>query len=160
MFLHWPVCCTNLDQIIEWDTNADTPCKAHKGWASAERWFCCSAEALKDENLIYPTPYGSNDDWYWMYATVKAGKLLALCSLYSMLLSCIAIGKVYNIHLWSSSWQPANSNHTKHISGKLYYFKYYSNFFQTLWVLPLAKGLPFIVLAWPTRMAGNVDIAI
>ena len=30
--------------------------------------------SLQEENLIYATPYGSNDDWYWMYATVKAGK--------------------------------------------------------------------------------------
>lgn len=23
--------------------------------------------------MLYSSPYGSNDDWYWMYATVKAG---------------------------------------------------------------------------------------
>ncbi|KAI5083415.1 hypothetical protein GOP47_0003158 [Adiantum capillus-veneris] len=29
-----------------------------------------------NENILYSTPHGSNDDWYWMYAAVKCKSLL------------------------------------------------------------------------------------
>ncbi|VFQ94162.1 unnamed protein product [Cuscuta campestris] len=29
-----------------------------------------------NEGVLYPTPYGSNDDWYWLYAAVKLKCLL------------------------------------------------------------------------------------
>ena len=25
--------------------------------------------------MLYGSPFGSNDDWYWIYATVKAGEV-------------------------------------------------------------------------------------
>ena len=28
---------------------------------------------LQDAHEIYLAPFGSNDDWYWIYAAVKAG---------------------------------------------------------------------------------------
>jgi len=28
---------------------------------------------LKEEHMLYASPYGSNDDWYWIYAAIKAG---------------------------------------------------------------------------------------
>ncbi|BDA43062.1 probable mitochondrial ribonuclease P catalytic subunit at C-terminar half [Coccomyxa sp. Obi] len=30
-------------------------------------------ERLRRENSFYATPFGSNDDWYWLYAAVKSG---------------------------------------------------------------------------------------
>ena len=30
-------------------------------------------EAMNEENMLYASPFGSNDDWYWLYAAVKAG---------------------------------------------------------------------------------------
>ena len=30
-------------------------------------------QRLKDNNLIYISPVGSNDDWYWIYAAAQAG---------------------------------------------------------------------------------------
>ena len=32
---------------------------------------------LCEEDMLYSSPFGSNDDWYWIYATVKAGKARA-----------------------------------------------------------------------------------
>ena len=29
-----------------------------------------------NEGVLYGTPYGSNDDWYWLYAAVKLECLL------------------------------------------------------------------------------------
>lgn len=29
---------------------------------------------LREDHEIYLAPFGSNDDWYWIYAAVKAGK--------------------------------------------------------------------------------------
>ena len=29
---------------------------------------------LEDENMLYVVPYGGNDDWYWIYATVAEGR--------------------------------------------------------------------------------------
>ncbi|KAK9829084.1 hypothetical protein WJX72_003811 [[Myrmecia] bisecta] len=29
---------------------------------------------LRRENAFYATPFGSNDDWYWLYAAVRAGR--------------------------------------------------------------------------------------
>jgi len=26
--------------------------------------------------MLYATPYGSNDDWYWIYAAIKAGEII------------------------------------------------------------------------------------
>lgn len=33
-------------------------------------------EEWTDQGLLYGTPYGSNDDWYWLYAAVKLKCLL------------------------------------------------------------------------------------
>ena len=30
-------------------------------------------ERLKANNLLYVSPVGSNDDWYWIYAAARAG---------------------------------------------------------------------------------------
>lgn len=29
---------------------------------------------LNEDKMLYGSPFGSNDDWYWIYATVKAGE--------------------------------------------------------------------------------------
>jgi proteinaceous RNase P len=31
-------------------------------------------QRLRAEKSLYATPYGSNDDWYWLYAAVQAGE--------------------------------------------------------------------------------------
>ena len=30
---------------------------------------------LNENKMLYGSPFGSNDDWYWIYATVKAGEM-------------------------------------------------------------------------------------
>ena len=32
-------------------------------------------ESLRREKQLYGAPFGSNDDWYWLYAAVHAGEL-------------------------------------------------------------------------------------
>ena len=32
-------------------------------------------QRLQEQHMLYASPFGSNDDWYWIYAAVKAGKL-------------------------------------------------------------------------------------
>ena len=31
-------------------------------------------ERLVSENMLYVVPWGANDDWYWIYATVMEGR--------------------------------------------------------------------------------------
>jgi len=35
---------------------------------------------LADAHSLYVAPHGSNDDWYWMYAAVRAGARAGLCA--------------------------------------------------------------------------------
>lgn len=37
-------------------------------------------EQLREAGSFYAADYGSNDDWYWMYAAVRAGKISGLSS--------------------------------------------------------------------------------
>lgn len=30
---------------------------------------------LQEDKCFYAAPYGSNDDWYWLYAAVRSGVL-------------------------------------------------------------------------------------
>jgi proteinaceous RNase P len=32
---------------------------------------------LRQGNMLFATPYGSNDDWYWIYAAIKAGEVIS-----------------------------------------------------------------------------------
>ena len=32
-------------------------------------------QRLQEQHMLYASPFGSNDDWYWIFAAVKAGKL-------------------------------------------------------------------------------------
>ena len=44
--------------------------KSHQAQAPAGKALLA---ALTEAGCFYPTPFGSNDDWYWMYAAVAAG---------------------------------------------------------------------------------------
>lgn len=35
---------------------------------------------LADAHSLYVAPHGSNDDWYWMYAAVRAGARTGFCT--------------------------------------------------------------------------------
>lgn len=37
----------------------------------AQRENAAFIEEIKGDKMLYTTPYGSNDDWYWLYATVQ-----------------------------------------------------------------------------------------
>ena len=53
--------------------------RVHAPWAKqppARRLL----QRLADEHSFYMAPHGSNDDWYWMYAAVRAGVHASLCS--------------------------------------------------------------------------------
>lgn len=47
-----------------------------KADAAREPRAAALLERLRRDNCIYATPFGSNDDWYWLYAAVNAGELL------------------------------------------------------------------------------------
>ena len=47
-------------------------------------------QRLRAQNLLYETPNGSNDDWYWIYASVSAGGAMALWGHASQLCMTIA----------------------------------------------------------------------
>ena len=44
-----------------------------KADAARERRAAGLLERLNRNNCFYATPFGSNDDWYWLYAAVKSG---------------------------------------------------------------------------------------
>ncbi len=44
-----------------------------KAEPARERRAAALLERLRRDNLFYTTPFGSNDDWYWLYAAVKSG---------------------------------------------------------------------------------------
>ena len=44
-----------------------------KADAARERRAAGLLERLNRNNCFYATPFGSNDDWYWLYAAVNSG---------------------------------------------------------------------------------------
>lgn len=44
-------------------------------------------DSLWERKGLYTAPFGSNDDWYWIYAAVQAGRLSVFSSLLTLCLA-------------------------------------------------------------------------
>ncbi|EIE26949.1 hypothetical protein COCSUDRAFT_59444 [Coccomyxa subellipsoidea C-169] len=66
-----------LDQLREERPDLKPLLMLHQSRVKAElareRRAAALLERLRRDHLFYTTPFGSNDDWYWLYAAVKSG---------------------------------------------------------------------------------------
>lgn len=72
VILACPVCAVGLSMISEPAAQVLHESRVNAPWAKqppARRLL----QRLAAEHSFYCAPHGSNDDWYWMYAAVRAG---------------------------------------------------------------------------------------